>query len=227
MKELTDELKRTGFIEDAFCTIENFYIPHQFNDAIYNNESLNEFYSLEEPNQIGVQLTAQISHSFYSYIKYRANYNFIKNNSFLRVITNREKNIKESHDLVLLNINNGEKYIIEVKLSQNKNSWQGSTSSTSKVDLFLLVNFKIDRDKKLGEEKNNSLFNGVFASLVNMGQKKWSGESKNNNHRTKFEFRLDEWDLDKLKKTSIIKGDLSPKQTVAHLILDNLKNEIY
>ena len=223
MKLITDELKRVNFIDDAFKIIEDVYIPSQFADAVLNNETLNEFYCLEESSQIGVQLTAQISHAFYSYLKYRANRNLIKHESFLRVITTRKHDDgnSSSYDLVLENINTGEIYFIEVKLSQNKNSWQGSTSSTSKVDLFLLINFKINRDCKINDEER-SLFSGVFASLVNMGNKKWSGKPKDNNHRTKFEFRVDEWDLDILKESSIIKGDLASKQKVIHLILNTI-----
>ena len=223
MKLITDELKRTNFVDDAFKIIENVYIPTQFADAVLNNETLNEFYCLEESSQIGVQLTAQISHAFYSYLKYRANINLIKHGSFLRVVTTRKRNDGDSasYDLVLENINTGEIYFIEVKLSQNKNSWQGSTSSTSKVDLFLLINFKIDRDCKIFNN-DTSLFSGVFGALVSMGNKKWSGKPKKNNHRTKFEFRIDEWDLDILKETSIIKGDLDPKKKVIHLILDTI-----
>lgn len=223
MKLITDELKRVNFIDDAFKIIEDVYIPSQFTDAVLNNETLNEFYCLEESSQIGVQLTAQISHAFYSYLKYRANLNLIKHESFLRVITTRKHDDgnSSSYDLILENINTGEIYFIEVKLSQNKNSWQGSTSSTSKVDLFLLINFKINRDCKIND-KERSLFSGVFASLVNMGNKKWSGKPKDNNHRTKFEFRVDEWDLDILRESSIIMGDLASKQKVIHLILNTI-----
>jgi hypothetical protein len=223
MELITNELKRVNFINDAFKIIEDVYIPSQFTDAVLNNESLNEFYCLEESSQIGVQLTAQLSHAFYSYLKYRANVNLINHDSFLRVVTTRkhDDDNSASYDLVLQDINTNEVYFIEVKLSQNKNSWQGSTSSTSKVDLFLLINFRIDRDCKIND-KDKSLFSGVFASLVNMGNKKWSGKPKDNNHRTKFEFRVDEWDLDILRQTSIIKGDLASKQKVIHLILDTI-----
>jgi hypothetical protein len=223
MKLITDELKRVNFINDAFKTIEDVYIPSQFTDAVLNDETLNEFYCLEESSQIGVQLTAQISHAFYSYLKYRANINLIKHESFLRVVTTRKHGDgnSASYDLVLENINTGEIYFIEVKLSQNKNAWQGSTSSTSKVDLFLLINFRIDRDCKISNN-GTSLFSGVFAALVNMGSKKWSGKPKDNNHRTKFDFRMDEWDLDILRETSIIKGGLASKQKVIHLILDTI-----
>ena len=188
-----------------------------------SNETLNEFYCLEESTQIGVQLTAQISHAFYSYLKYRANINLIEHNSFLRVVTTRKNDNSDSasYDLILQNINTDEVYFIEVKLSQNKNSWQGSTSSTSKVDLFLLINFRIDRDCKI-INKDKSLFSGVFAAIVNMGSKKWSGKPKDNNHRTKFDFRIDEWDIDILKETSIIKGGLTSKQKVIHLILETI-----
>lgn len=223
MELITNELKRVNFINDAFKIMEDIYIPSQFTDAVLNNESLNEFYCLEESSQIGVQLTAQLSHAFYSYLKYRANVNLVKHDSFLRVITTRKHDDgnSASYDLVLQDINTHELYFIEVKLSQNKNSWQGSTSSTSKVDLFLLINFRIDRDCKI-TDKDKSLFSGVFASLVNMGNKKWSGKPKDNNHRTKFEFRVDEWDLDILKQTSIIKGDLISKKKIIHLILDTI-----
>jgi hypothetical protein len=223
MELITNELKRVDFINDAFKIIEEVYIPSQFTDAVSNNETLNEFYCLEESSQIGVQLTAQLSHAFYSYLKYRANINLTKHDSFLRVVTTRKHDDgnSSSYDLVLQNINTDEVYYIEVKLSQNKNSWQGSTSSTSKVDLFLLINFRIDRDCKIAD-KDKSLFSGVFASLVNMGNKKWSGKPKDNNHRTKFEFRVDEWDLDILRKMSIIKGGLASKQKVIHLILDTI-----
>jgi hypothetical protein len=223
MKLITDELKRVNFIDNAFKIIEDVYIPSQFADAVLNDETLNEFYCLEESSQIGVQLTAQISHAFYSYLKYRANINLIKHESFLRVVTTRKHDDgnSASYDLVLENINTGEIYFIEVKLSQNKNAWQGSTSSTSKVDLFLLINFKINRDCKL-VDKDKTLFSGVFAALVNMGNKKWLGKPKDNNHRTKFDFRVEEWDLDILRKTSIIKGDLSSKQKIIHLILDTI-----
>ena len=223
MKLITKELKRVNFINDAFKIMEDVYIPSQFIDAVLNNETLNEFYCLEEYSQIGVQLTAQLSHAFYSYLKYRANINLIKHDSFLRVVTTRKHDDgnSASYDLVLQDINTNEVYFIEVKFSQNKNSWQGSTSSTSKVDLFLLINFRIDRDCKI-TNKDKSLFSGVFASLVNMGDKKCSGKPKDNNHRTMFNFRMDEWNIDILKKTSIIKGDLVSKQKVIHLILETI-----
>ena len=66
MKLITKELKRVNFINDAFKIMEDVYIPSQFIDAVLNNETLNEFYCLEEYSQIGVQLTAQLSHAFYS-----------------------------------------------------------------------------------------------------------------------------------------------------------------
>jgi len=218
MKNISKELNRINFIDSAFKIIEEDYIPKQFGDACELNETLNKFYELEEASQVGVQLTAQISHSFYCFLKYHANKIFEVNNSFLRVKTTRKNdNEKVSYDLILIDINSNELYYIEVKLSQNNNSWQGSTSSTSKVDIFLLINFKIDRDKILTTKNNKNLFTGVFASIVNMKDKKWLGVAKNNSHRTKFEFRLDEWDIDFIKKNLIIKGDVIPKKIIAHI----------
>jgi hypothetical protein len=50
-----------------------------------------------------------------------------------------------------------------------------------------------------------------------MKDKKWLGVAKNNSHSTKFEFRLDEWDIDFIKKNLIIKGDVIPKKIIAHI----------
>lgn len=226
MERIKNELKRVKLIDNAFYTIESCYIPKLYSDSCESNETLNEFYCLEEPTQVGVQLTAQMSHAFYSYLKYKANKHLESEKSYLRVITIREYESKESYDLVLMDTETQTKHYIEIKLSQNNNSWQGSTSSTSKVDLFLLVNFKIDRNKKLSTGNNSGLFVGVFAAIVNMKNKEWSGEPKNNSHRTKFEFKLDEWDLDILKENCIIKGSLDAKRTLAHLVLEHVENEI-
>lgn len=221
ISQIKNEFKRVNFIEDAFKTISDVYIPKLFSAAFENNESLNDFYCLEEQSQVGVQLTAQISHAFYSYLKYDANKNLISQNSFLRVITDRKVGKQKSYDLVFKNIETQELYYVEVKLSQNNNSWQGSTSTTSKVDLFLLINFRIDRNSNLRCLENN-LFTGLFASIVDMKNKAWRGEAKSNNHRTKFEFRIEDWDIDKLITDSIIIGGLTKKKSIAHLILEEI-----
>jgi hypothetical protein len=224
MKNITKELKRIKFIDNAFDFIEKNYITKQFSDACMVNETLNEFYELEESTQIGTQLTAQLSHSFYSFLKYHANSFLERSDSYLRVVTAREKIVKNkvSYDLILKDTLTGELHYIEIKLSQNKNSWQGSTSSTSKVDTFLLINFEINRDKKLSMTDNTKLFTGVFASIVNMKDKVWSGKAGKNTHRTKFDFRLNEWSIDILKENNIIKGDLVPKKAIAHLKLETI-----
>lgn len=175
MKKIIDELRRISFIDYSFLFIESNYISKQFYGACKSNESLNEFYSLEEKTQIGVQLSAQISHCFYSFLKYDLNDFLIKNDSFLRVITVREEKSNESYDLMFEDIESNEKFKLEIKLSQNKNSWQGSTSSTSKVDNFLLINFSMDRNKKLSINDNKGLFVGIFGIIINIGDKKWSG----------------------------------------------------
>jgi hypothetical protein len=226
VKTITKELKRTNLIDYGIMTIENYYIPNQFSDSCLCGESLEDFYLLEEPSQVGVQLTAQISHSFYSFLKYKANEILSKKDSFLRIVTTRENKSKNSYDLVLEDIRNGERFLIEIKLSQNTNSWQGSTSTTRKVDLFLLINFTIDRDKILGP-KNNGLFKGVFAAFVNLKDKKWEGTAKENNHRTKFDFRINQWDFNTLTENSLIKGGFSPKPKIIHLIQETVNYEVF
>lgn len=226
MIKVTNELKRINFIDFAFLHIENNLIVKQFYGACKNNESLNDFYCLEEMSQVGVQLTAQMSHSFYTFLKYDLNDFLESQNSFLRVVLTREINQTKSYDLVFIDITNGEKHYLEIKLSQNENSWQGSTSSTSKVDNFLLINFKINREKKLSLTNNNGLFSGVFAGIFNLGSHKWNGDAKSNNHRTSFDFRMSDWCVDTLTENCIIKGGMTPKQKKYHLILNPVNYEI-
>jgi hypothetical protein len=225
MEKVINELKRINFIDFAFLHIENELIVRQFYGACKNSETLNEFYSLEESSQIGTQLTAQISHCFYTFLKYDSNDFLEKNNSFLRVFTGRENNQTKSYDLVFIDIITGIKYYLEIKLSQNENSWQGSTSSTSKVDNFLLINFRMNRDKKLSLNENNGLFSGIFVGIFNLGQHKWNGDAKSNSHRTSFDFRMSDWSIDYLTESCIIKGGMTPKMKIYHLKLDNINYE--
>ncbi len=164
--------------------------------------------------------------SFYTFLKYNLNDFLESQKSFLRVVLERESNQIKSYDLVFIDITTNEKYYLEIKLSQNDNSWQGSTSSTSKVDNFLLINFKIDRDKKLSLTNNNGLFSGVFAGIFNLGSHKWNGDAKSNNHRTSFDFRMTDWSIDNLTENCIIKGGVIPKQKKYHLKLNPVNYEI-
>jgi hypothetical protein len=92
MEKVINELRRVNFVDYAFLYIENNLIVQQFYGACKNNESLNEFYNLEEVSQVGVQLTAQISHSFYTFLKYNLNDFLESQKSFLRVVLERESN---------------------------------------------------------------------------------------------------------------------------------------
>ena len=163
-KKLKDEIIRVDLIGKAFRLVEDVYLKSQYDEAYNNNESLNDFYSLEDSSQVGVQLTAQISHCFYKFFKYKANDILVECDSFMRVVVDRQEK-KKSYDLTIEDIRDGSLHYIEIKLSQNKNSWQGSTSTTNKVNLFLLINFSIDRDIKLGL-KGDSLFKGIFCFPV-------------------------------------------------------------
>jgi len=97
---------------------------------------------------------------------------------------------------------------------------------TSKVDNFLLINFKIDREKKLSLTNNNGLFSGVFAGIFDLGSHKWSGNAKDNSHRTSFDFRMSDWSIDNLTENCIIKGGVIPKQKIYHLELNPVNYEI-
>jgi hypothetical protein len=225
INKIKNELQRTNFVNDAFVFIEKNYICKEFHGAAKYSETINEFYSIEEKTQIGVQLSAKIFSAFYSYLKYEANQFFESKDSFLRIITTRNVHENESYDLIFQDIRTNEIEKIEIKLSQNKNSWQGSTSSTNKVKYYLLLNFDVDRDLKLNENENYGFFKSVFGCLVDLSDKTWSGEAKTNSHRTKFDFRISDWDIDFLKNECIIIGDIVRAKSIYHLIKTHLNYE--
>ena len=225
ISKVKNELKRTNFVNDAFVFLEKNYISKEFHGAAKYGETINEFYSIEEKSQIGVQLSAKIFSAFYSFLKYEANLFFERKESFLRVVTERNIHENESYDLILKDIITNEIEKIEIKLSQNQNSWQGSTSSTNKVKYYLLFNFEIDRDLKLNDGDNKGFFKSVFACLADLSNQTWSGEAKSNSHRTKFDFRLSRWDIDFLTEECIILGDMVPSKSIYHLIKEQLNYE--
>jgi hypothetical protein len=225
ISKVKNELKRTNFVNDAFVFLEENYISKEFHGAAKYGETINEFYSIEEKSQIGVQLSAKIFSAFYSFLKYEANLFFERKKSFLRVVTERNIHENESYDLILKDITTNEVEKIEIKLSQNQNSWQGSTSSTNKVRYYLLFNFEIDRDLKLNDGNNKRFFKSIFACLVDLSNQTWSGEAKSNSHRTKFDFRLSKWDIDFLTEECIILGDMVPSKSIYHLIKEQLNYE--
>jgi hypothetical protein len=222
INKVKNELKRTNFVNDSFVFIEENYISKEFHGAAKYGETINEFYSIEEKSQIGVQLSAKIFSAFYSYLKYEANLFFERKKSFLRVVTERNIHENESYDLILKDITCNEVEKFEIKLSQNQNSWQGSTSSTNKVKYYLLFNFEIDRDLKLNDMNNKGFFKSVFACLVDLSNQTWSGEAKSNSHRTKFDFRINTWDIDFLTEECIILGDMIPAKSIYHLVKEEL-----
>ena len=97
-KKLKDEIIRVDLIGKAFRLVEDVYLKSQYDEAYNNNESLNDFYSLEDSSQVGVQLTAQISHCFYKFFKYKANDILVECDSFMRVVVDRQEK-KKSYEI--------------------------------------------------------------------------------------------------------------------------------
>lgn len=48
---------------------------------------------------------------------------------------------------------------------------------------------------------------------------------KNNNHRTKFELKVSDWDSNILNENNILKGGINPKKILYHLVLDKINYE--
>ena len=51
-QKLKNEIIRVDLISKAFRLVEDLYLKSQYDEAYNNNESLNEFYSLEDNCQV-------------------------------------------------------------------------------------------------------------------------------------------------------------------------------
>lgn len=87
---------------------------------------------------------------------------------------------------------------IEIKMSQSKNAWQGSTHS-NKVGRHILLHFEMD---DIGYMKSGSVF---FLNLHECVNTCYKGECSNNNSRTTFQIWKDD-----VEKVYPIMGDIIP-----------------
>ena len=76
----------------------------------------------------------------------------------------------------------GEKIAVEIKCTQDAKQFQSSSHSTSKVDDYIFVAMKIDRDIIVKE--NGKFFIGAMVAMESFGMENWVGIDRKDNNRT-------------------------------------------
>ena len=190
LKDLVKLFKEIGLAEE-FRKYLNIAIPkYCFNLAMDNGKSIDDFTKDMEDSstQWTVFQTVRLSYEgVKSFFTYNAN-------EFLKSKTNGNVKILTVKDLVDRGINvdsvsfdlvvefYGEIIMLEMKVTQSKGGWQGSTHSTSKVPNYFLILLDIDKEKvvNIGEE----YVKGIFMMIDTFGESNWKGEASNSNSRT-------------------------------------------
>ena len=134
----------------------------------------------------------------------------------VKVLTKRLKRfgvrVEHNHtphaDLVIT-FPNKEKIFWEIKSSQAKNGWTGATHSSSKTSNYILINYSVDRSKKLNLEDNPKFITRLCVLVWDDMDAKWSGKPTSRNSFTSLKIPKD---IKEKRPEIIVVGDLIPKQ---------------
>ena len=95
--------------------------------------------------------------------------------------------IEPSHDSIgdlIVKFPDGDSMRWEIKTSQAGNSFTGATHSASKCENYILINYSIDRDKKLTFESNKNFIKTIAVFVWDNMEAKWRGEPSENSSFT-------------------------------------------
>jgi hypothetical protein len=107
----------------------------------------------------------------------------------------------------------------EIKSSQALNSFTGATHSASKCDNYILINYSIDRNLKLNEDKNKRFITELAVFVWDNMEAKWLGEHSEHSSFTSLKIPAEI----KLSRPEIIViGNLEPKTKWCNIIRKKL-----
>lgn len=220
IKSLVSHLKKSKMIDDMVSYINQEIPKTIFPIAKREGLTINEWVSSVEDDerQHTVLTTTRLSYDgVKTYLVYCANKHLSKyDGAKIKVVSLKEiKDVEEVKGIafdVVFEFN-GKLVVIEIKVTQSKDTFTGTTHSTSKSDIFLLISLLINRTKKVVE--NEKYVDGLFAILLNIDNNKWDGEPSKNSSFTSLNF-LSEVDYSDF----IIKGSLRNKKKYKEIIFE-------
>lgn len=170
-----------------------------------NNMSLNEFYpegTIDKSQKTG-GVTVRFSELFEHYLEE------LYSEYGLDTLRKADSN----SDFVVNNRN------FELKTTQSSN-FQGSTHSSSKCDDYVLIQYKLDWDKKLSLDNNKGLITDLFVALYDgIDNKWWCGQPTSNNSRTTLKIPSESYEE---YKDKVIVGSVKQNPKFCKSIMENL-----
>ena len=186
--KLRFHLKNSKVFYDMAKTVNREIPLTIFPRAAREKISINEWVKTIEDadSQQTVVSTVRLSYEgVKSYFSYDAN-KFFENykEAKIRVLSYQEIKDCDFQDLafdVVFEID-GEKIAIEIKVTQSKDQFMGSTHSPKKVDNYIFIALNVDRDTPIEIGKN--YLKGIMVAMKSFAPTDWIGTPKDNSSRS-------------------------------------------
>lgn len=213
VKILKDHIKQSGMIDDMAKYIDKAIPTTIFPNARLRGLTINGLLEcLEDASgQQTVLSTGRLSYDgVKSYLAFEAN-DFFKNYDKANIKILSAKELDEDSVLktksfdVIFSID-GNIVALEIKVTQSDSTFTGATHSTKKVNDYLLISLRVDRDTIV--EENKQYIKGVFAMIISLEKNEWEGEAKDNSSWTSLTFKAN-----KNYDNNLICGTLRKKKT--------------
>ena len=108
----------------------------------------------------------------------------------------------------------------EIKTSQGESSFTGATHSDMKCENFILINYKINKDKKLHIDNNRNLIEEIAIFVWDKADTNWQGKPTDNNSFTTLKISNE---IFSSRKEIIVRGNLEPRQKWCKFIREKLQ----
>ena len=110
----------------------------------------------------------------------------------------------------------------EIKSSQALNSFTGATHSASKCNNYILINYSVNRNLKLNEDKNKGFITELAVFVWNDMEAKWLGEHSEHSSFTSLKIPSE---IKSSRPEIIVIGNLEPKTKWCLIIRKDLTGE--
>jgi hypothetical protein len=207
-KFLKKEFKRTGVLQH-FLSLTSSLFHFQFYNAYQKGLTLKEAYEWEnDEGQHRSNLTITFCNTFCENFYYDFNEYMIKMDSPIRLVKHstlpKPKKGDKKFDFIFIiegcsYLSEGLKH--ELKFSQNKNAFQGSTHGNNKVDDFILINFDIDMNRIITNDMTAKILGKVWIGITQ--KPKFTGKPGKKTSRSNFQFRNDLYTLEEMEEITL------------------------
>lgn len=217
---LVSEFKKHKVFEDMVNNINQRIPTHIFRDALDDGLTLREHITrLEDAvGQHTVLVTTRLSYDGvkYYFTKNLNKYLAEKTNCRIKVVDlkNSTLDLKDISFDIIFSVD-GVEIPYEIKVTQGKNGWTGTTHSSSKSPNYILIVLSVDLDKKV--ENGVNLIENGFMLLDIFDKEKWNGKPTGKNSFTSLKL-----DVNRNFDETIVFGGVKKKNKYYEVISEKI-----